>query len=722
MGGLDVLIWRDARGRARQRFDAGAMKRRLLRFAEGLRAPASFAPGGRALIIAACAAFAAAAHVSAPSDPPAWTLAIAACMSALAAFMGWRSGGSLTGFACLCVAAMGLASARMEMRVAAVASPVVEASGRAKLVTGWVERIDPGQRGRVGYVIRVSALEGADPSQTPVRLRVSAPLDDARLGDAVRVRAVLRPPSGPATPGGYDFARRAFFEQLGGTGYALGRLETLDRLDLPIGEQASQAAARLRGHIAARLRASAGERAGPVIAALVTGDRSAVSAETAERLRAAGLGHVLAISGLHVMLVSGTAFFALSLLFAAFEGFARRYDVRKAAALGALLVSTGYLVISGAGVPTQRAYVMAALAFLAILTDRKAISLRGVAVAAVIVLGLRPESAATPGFQMSFAAAASLVAAYEAFRRRQRRRWSAAEPPGIWPGWLAGPLAYMRGSAFTSLVAGAATAPFAAMHFNRIAVYGFFANLIAMPVFSLVVMPFAALAGALAPLGLERPFAMVAAWGWRVVEGVAEVTSGLDGAVSPAAAPPGEAGALAAAALVAGCAFAKGRLRAAAPLALTAFALWGGQKHDSVWVGRGGGAVAVSYDGDVRALALSARGDGYGAESFARRAGASALTDWREAGRCDAQGCVAQSGDQRVAISFNPSGLQTDCERADVVITRYTPPERLRVRCSATLVTPGQAPLILSFSPTGEMRVRRVPQGRPWRRPDPSSR
>ena len=153
--------------------------------------------------------------------------------------------------------------------------------------------------------------------------------------------------------------------------------------------------------------------AGAVAAALLVGERSALSAETNESLRLSGLAHILSISGLHMMLIAGTAFFVVRAVLALSPRLALSRPIRKWAAIAALIVVSLYLALSGGGVATVRSYVMAVVMFAAILVDRPAISMRNLAIAAFIVLAMEPESITEPGFQMSFGAVAALIAGWE---------------------------------------------------------------------------------------------------------------------------------------------------------------------------------------------------------------------------------------------------------------------------------------------------------------------
>ena len=424
---------------------------------------------------------------------------------ATALFVLILTAGALAGFA--------LAQARTEART----PPAFTVSERAVTVTGWIEAVERGGS-RPRLLIAVRSLDGAD--SPPRRIRVRAGMEAFIPGDAVTVRAVLSRPPGPAAPGGYDPARAAWFDGVALTGFAVADLAPAE---LGPGDGLARALAAFRWRLAERIRDKAGPRTGGVAAALLTGERSGVGEDDAEALRLSGLGHILAISGLHMALFAGGVYMAARFAFAAIEPYARARDPRKPAAIVALLAATAYLILSGAAVSTQRAWVMAVVVLLGVLLDRRAFSMRSLALAAFVVVVLAPESVVEAGFQMSFAAVAALIAVYEVWMKIRPERLGA-------PGLIDRAVDSFGGLTTTSVVAGAATGAFAAFHFQRMAAYGLIANLAAMPVFTFWVMPAGAVALVLAPIGLDGPALMVMDAGLRVVLAIAHWTAALPGA------------------------------------------------------------------------------------------------------------------------------------------------------------------------------------------------
>jgi len=295
--------------------------------------------------------------------------------------------------------------------------------------------------------------------------------------------AQLSPPLGPVEPGGFDFRRHAWFIGIGAVGYT--RVPVLKVAPADTGFNLFA----IRMAMSRYMRAQLPGDTGGFAAAVTTGDRSGVSQEALEALRASNLAHLLAISGLHMGLLAGFVFGIIRLGLACVPYAALRWPGKKIAALGALGAGAVYFALSGGNVATARAFIMVAVALVAVLFGRRALSLRAVAVAALIVLTLRPEALLGPGFQMSFAATTALVAVFGFIRD--------AELPRA-PRWLTP----VVGVFISSAIAGAATAPVGAAHFNAMAHYGLIANLVSVPVMGTLIIPAAVLDQFLWPFGL----------------------------------------------------------------------------------------------------------------------------------------------------------------------------------------------------------------------------
>ncbi|MCG7518168.1 ComEC/Rec2 family competence protein [Ruegeria sp. Ofav3-42] len=422
--------------------------------------------------------------------------------------------------------------------------------------------------------VRIGDVPG---DRRPQRVRLSLHGDAVPLapGQRIMTTAHLSPPQGPVEPGGFDFRRHAWFQRLGAVGYT--RVPVLIAgPSQPKGIRVTEWRMAISHHVRTILPGEIGGFA----AAVTTGDRSGMGQETLKSLRASNLAHLLAISGLHMGLLTGFVYLMCRLLFSSIPAMALRLPVRKLAAVCAMVAATIYLFLSGGNVATERAFVMASVMLMAILIDRRAISLRAVALAALIVLTLRPESLLSPGFQMSFAATTALVAVFGAFR-------DFGPMPG--PKWLK-PVA---GLLMSSAIAGLATAPIGAAHFNTMSHYGLLANMLSVPVMGTIVVPSAVVAALLAPFGFEVVPLAVMGLGLEWILAVSEWVSGLDGAQGYVVSPPNYVlPMIALGGLWLALWQGRGKWVGATPVA-AALLLWGQGNRPDVLVADSGGLVGV---------------------------------------------------------------------------------------------------------------------------------
>ena len=465
-------------------------------------------------------------------------------------------------------------------------------------VEGRVVGVDRSGSGAVRLVLSDLVLDGVRLADTPERVRVSlhgeggsAPLAGAR----VIVTAHLSPPGGPVEPGGFDFQRHAWFQKLGGVGYARTPLLLIE----PPGR--GQTLLRARLFLSQKVQEDIGGEAGAFVAAIMTGDRSGISQETLTSLRTTNLAHLLAISGLHMGLLTGFVFAAFRICLNLWPWLGLRIPVKKISAGLALVVASGYLGLSGGNVATERAFIMVAVALLAVIADRRVMSLRAVALAAMIVLVLWPEALLGPGFQMSFAATTALVVVF---------RWLRDAEIGLGPAWLRPLVA----TALSSAVAGAATAPIAAAHFNQFAHFGLIANLLSVPLMGLLVMPSALVGALLMPFGLETPALWLAGKGVNWILGVADRIAALEGARGAVVSPDWRVLPLLA---IGFCIVAiwQGRFRFAglAPAAFAAL-VWSQTERPAILIAEDGALVGVLED-EGRALSRE-RGAGFVAQNW----------------------------------------------------------------------------------------------------------
>lgn len=474
------------------------------------------------------------------------------------------------------LALMGAGLGLAALRAQSVGAPVLNWRYYGP-VEGRIVAIDRSASDAVRLTLDRVTLDRIAPGRTPARVRISlhgtggtTPLP----GMVVMTTAHLSPPSGPVEPGGFDFQRHAWFLRLGAIGYT--QVPVVAR-ELP--QPRELRIFRWRMALSARFQAGISGEAGAFAAAVTAGDRSGMGQETLRDLRVSNLAHLLAISGLHMGLLSGFVFAALRRSLSLSRRATLFWPIKTVAAIAALVAATGYLLLSGGSIATERAFVMVTVALLAVMAQRRAISLRAVAIAAVIVLLLRPEALMSPGFQMSFAATLALVVVFGVMRDKSWRL----------RGWW-GPVAAV---VLSSAVAGMATAPIAAAHFNQLAHYGLLANLLSVPVMGMVVIPSAVIGVLAMPLSLEAAPLWVMGVGLEWILAVAHWVAGLEGARSMVPAPPPVVlPMLGLGALIVALWSGAGRWSGVVPI-LIAGVLWGQVDRPLVLIADSGGLVGV---------------------------------------------------------------------------------------------------------------------------------
>jgi competence protein ComEC len=433
----------------------------------------------------------------------------------------------------LCEAALALASLTAGFALVRETAweretPMLQRRFGPVVVTGRVADIDAMDKGW-RLILDPDPLPGLDPGEQPRRLRVHIPNNKDGLvpGDRVSLKAMLYPVPGEILPGGHDLQREAYFARIGGVGYSYGGAHRLADENGSAGTDNGgwrEALLRLRTGMTQRITTVLPGSTGGVASALITGKRGAIADEVKQAFRESGLQHLLAIAGLHLGLVGAFVFFAVRGSLALIPWVALRYPIKKIAAGATLAVLTCYLLISGAAIPTERAFVMNGIVFAAIMIDRLRISMRICAIAAAVVLALEPASLVGVSFQMSFSAVVALIAVYEAFGARLARLLHRRSLPGR-------VLGYCGAVVVTTVVVTVGTAPFPVYHFHHTALYSPLANIVAVPLSAMWTLPWGVITCLLMPFGLEWLALVPMGWGIDVTIWVAEQVSSLPGNV-----------------------------------------------------------------------------------------------------------------------------------------------------------------------------------------------
>ena len=293
-----------------------------------------------------------------------------------------------------------------------------------------------------------------------------------------------------------------YFQGIGASGFVLGKVHPA-AAPAPPGLWLRYAAVLdgMREGINRRIHAVLPGDRGSIASALITGKRNAISDPVSDAFYVSSLAHVLAISGYHMAVVAGIVFFVIRAGLALIPSLAGRYPIKKWAAAAALVAATFYLLLSGASVSTQRAFIMISIVLIGVMLDRPALTFRTISIAAFAVLLFTPSAVVHPSFQMSFAAALALIAAYQyGLPWRAQGRHVGGARVALWGG------REIAGVVLASVVAGLATTPYSAFHFHRLAPYGVLANLAAMPVISVWVMPMGILGVLTMPFGFDAFF------------------------------------------------------------------------------------------------------------------------------------------------------------------------------------------------------------------------
>ncbi|MBL8700538.1 MAG: ComEC family competence protein [Alphaproteobacteria bacterium] len=615
--------------------------------------------------------------------------------------------------------AMALGFAAAQLRSGRVAAPVLaERWGPAEL-SGRVVSVELRPEGRRLILDRL-AMPGLTEAQVPARVRLKLP-PSAQIpipGDRIAARAQLVPPPEPASPGAYDFARSAWFDGLGGVGSIRGDIRLFAPEERPEWRLRLNAA---RSWLVARVLALDPGPAGQVTAALLTGEMGHVAPEVMTQMRDSGLAHLLSISGLHISLVAGIVFFAVRRVAALVQPIALRWPIKKLAAGAAFLAISLYALFAAPGVPTTRAWAMGSIVLLAVVIDRAPLSIRLVAWAALGVMLVMPEALLGPSFQMSFAAVLALIAAFEVLGpplARLRR-----EAGGVIK------LAASAGAMLaTTLVASLATAPFAIYHFNRLALLGVIANLVAVPLTSIIVMPAAVLVFALLPFGLEGPALQVMNLGNELVMHTAQVAAAWPAASSLWPAMPAWGLALTSLGGLWLCLWTQAwRLLGLLAIVIGLASPWLVAPPD-ILVAADGRAIALRRDDGGLGVRASAGSD-FVRDLWLRRAGLAVGEAWgavepslRPHSACDAQGCWIERPAMLAAIVTAARELPAACAHATVLITaldvwRSCPGPLWLVDRSALRLAGAHAIWLRDDGVPRVVTVRDERGARPWVRP-----
>ena len=661
-------------------------------------------------------------NLSADSEPALWApVALTLVFSALA----WACRARPVAFGLtLALAALSGGFLAMSLRTERVAAPVLD---RIRIVslTGYVEEVDLRPVG-ARMVIAVKSADGMPAAKVPRRVRVTTrKTPDVAAGDYVALKARLLPPSHASLPGGYDFARDAFFAGVGAVGSTLGTIKVLPPpADASLRQRFAAAIDHARNRLAVRVDRVIGGDEGAIAAAMVTGKRDFLSNDAKDLIREAGIFHIITISGVQMTLVAGILFVVARRLLALSPTLALNYPIKKWAALVAMAGSFLYDIATGSRVGTERALVMTLIVLGAVLLDRRALTMRNLAFAVIAVIVIEPEAILGVSFQLSFAAVAALVAVMEARLAGmdpdpdpylpQRGR---PPPHTLMEDIFRRPVALLVATACAT----GATASFMAYHFHDLSPYVLIGNPLTLSIIEFFAVPGALLGAALYPLGLDAPVWLYVGAGIKFILWAAKFIAAAPGstvhlkAFAPSALP------FLALAVMSATIWRTWAFRASAiPFALVGLiGAANGPRYDVI-VAPSGDQAAVR-DADGKLMIVGKRFNAFAAEQWLTADG-----DGRDPAQardpdapCDRLGCVAALPEgESLSLVLDRLAFEEDCERAEIVVSALTAPGD----CGAKFVLDEKAlaklgAVGLTWSDAGGFALaadRTTLQNRPW--------
>ena len=382
-----------------------------------------------------------------------------------------------------------------------VATPMLRGPTNGVTIGGYVADYDNKALGARMLVVQVEEASGIPDGEQPRRIRIYATQTSAlQIGDYIAFKAYLSPLPRPVEPGGFDFGRQLYFQSIGAGGRMIGPPVVEERA-VPWKFEYRRVFRAMRSYISTRITAVIPGPVGHLADSMVSGERSGIPGEMNTSLQISGLAHIISISGLHMSMVAGGVFWAVRAFLALFPFLALRFPIKKIAAVAALVVGLIYTLLADSGSATERSYLMIAVMFFAVLIDRPAISLRNLAIAAILILLITPEESVGASFQMSFLAVLGMTAFHQWWRQRQKA--DAPKEQSLAARMWQKTKHFVFLSGMTTLAAGGASTIAAAYHFDRLSPYSMAANGLSLPISEALVMPPALIAVLLMPLGME---------------------------------------------------------------------------------------------------------------------------------------------------------------------------------------------------------------------------
>ncbi|OPZ77270.1 MAG: ComEC family competence protein [Alphaproteobacteria bacterium ADurb.Bin438] len=339
-----------------------------------------------------------------------------------------------------------------------------------------------------------------------------------KYGDYIKGKFNLYKPSLPSSY--YDNSNNIslWFDNIYASGFNMSKVEVVE---YETKKDIKYYIYKARDYVKTIIKENLNSKEYKIAFAFVVGEKGLISEKIKKSYQNSGIAHILSVSGMHISLVAFFIFFVVRSVLALIPIIALRYDIKKISAIISLVFASLYLMISGMALPVIRAYIMVFVSLIAILFDRKAISLRNISIAAFIILLLRPDSILSPSFQMSFMAVFAIVALAQNNITKITLR---LKNKGI----IYKIFVFLIGVLITDFVALVTTSPITMYHFNKVPLLSVFGNLAVAPIFSFIIMPCLFLGVVFGIIGFGKVFFVIAGFGIKIINEWAELIDGFD--------------------------------------------------------------------------------------------------------------------------------------------------------------------------------------------------
>lgn len=308
---------------------------------------------------------------------------------------------------------------------------------------------------------------------------------DLEVNDRIKFKALFEPFVKPEFSDSFNYELDFKAKKIGASGYAVGAIEITKKNEI---SSFNTFFLNLREKIRNQLNLFLPKNEAAIASALLIGDQKTVDKNFYEKIRNAGLAHLLSISGFHLSLAGAIFFLSARFLLSFSSSLMLNFNIKQLAAFFALFSCFIYLQIAGAPIPAKRAFLMVLCIFLALILNERLNSKRVICASMLVLIILNPYAIFNAGFQLSFVAVLILATIHEELKFKIENKF-----------WR-----YFFEIILVSLFIQIISLPFILHGLGNVALYGFLANILAIPLSSFVIMPLGFLSLILMPIGLEK--------------------------------------------------------------------------------------------------------------------------------------------------------------------------------------------------------------------------